>query len=222
MQTSEQLNELAAALAKAQGLFSPAAKDAKNDAFKRDGKASRYADIAAVWEAVRKPLSDNGLCAIQQPVRTADGLAITTRILHSSGQWIEFDALTVPLSKTDAHGVGSATTYGRRFSLCAALGIVADEDDDGNAAAGKGGGPANTDEVSAPAPAGTRKLSKPQARPEYDKLVKEFQAIQDPAELAAWGAANKARLDAMPDDWQISLKNEYADHKAALMGRAAQ
>lgn len=81
------------------------------------------------------------------------------------------------------------------------------------------GEPAN--EVSAPAAVGTRRLSKPDARPEYEKLIKEFTAIQDPATLAQWGALNKARLDAMPEDWQITLKHEYSEHKSSLMKRAA-
>lgn len=221
MQTSEQINELAGALAKAQGQFSPAAKDAENAAFKQGNKTSKYADIAAVWEAIRKPLSENGLAVMQQAARQDNGVAVTTQIVHSSGQWMRFDPLIIPMAKQDAHGVGSATTYGRRFSLCAALGIVADADDDGNEASGKHHTNGNA-EISAPAAPGTRKLSKGDARPEYDKLVKEFTAIQDPNELAQWGAMNKARLDAMPEDWQISLKDEYADHKASLIGRAAQ
>jgi len=137
MQTSEQINELAGALAKAQGQFAAAAKDAQNLAFMRGNKASKYADIAAVWEAIRKPLSENGLAVIQQASRADAGVAITTQIIHSSGQWMRLEPLVVPMMKQDAHGVGSATTYGRRFALCAALGIVADEDDDGNAASGK-------------------------------------------------------------------------------------
>lgn len=142
MQTSEQINELAGALAKAQGRFCPATKDAENGAFKNGSKVSKYADIAAVWEAIRKPLSENGLAVIQQASRLDAGVAITTQIIHSSGQWMRLEPLVVPMMKQDAHGVGSATTYGRRFALCAALGIVADEDDDGNAASGKT--PANT------------------------------------------------------------------------------
>lgn len=69
---------------------------------------------------------------------------------------------------------------------------------------------------------GERQLSKAQARPEYDKLVKEMEACQSTVELEQWGARNKPRLSAMPDDWQQSLRNEYADHKANLIGRAAQ
>ncbi len=222
METSEQINELAAALSKAQGSFSPAMKDAENPAFMRGKVASKYADIAAVWEAVRKPLSDNGLSVIQQAARVPDGVAITTQLMHASGQWMRFDPLTVPMAKQDAHGLGSATTYGRRFSLCAVLGIVADADDDGNEASGKGH-PARA-ETAPPAPAAApeRTLSKDQARPEYTKLVNELQAQPTVADLEAWGKRNKPRLDAMPEDWQISLKNEYSDHKANLMQVAAQ
>ena len=67
-----------------------------------------------------------------------------------------------------------------------------------------------------------RPLTKAQARPEYDKLVKEIQAQPTVTDLEAWGMRNKPRLDAMPPDWQQSLKNEYTDHKANLKGRAAQ
>jgi hypothetical protein len=76
------------------------------------------------------------------------GVSVTTRLIHSSGQWIEFGPLTVPMSKQDAHGVGSATTYARRYGLSAALGIVAD-DDDGNAAVGNGSGAASSSKPSA-------------------------------------------------------------------------
>jgi hypothetical protein len=131
MRYSEQISEIAAALSKAQGAMQAAIKDSINPAFR-----SKYADLAASVEAARKPLADNGLAVIQEAVRVDSGIAVSTRILHASGQWIDFDALVIPLAKADAHGIGSATTYGRRYSLGAALGLVA-EDDDGNAAAGK-------------------------------------------------------------------------------------
>jgi hypothetical protein len=137
MKTSEQITDIAGALAKAQGAIAPAVKDSENAAFKHGTKVSKYADLAAVWGACRKPLADNALAVLQEVCRAEGGVAVTTRITHASGQWIEFEPLTVPVSKNDAHGVGSATTYGRRFSLSAALGIVADDDDDGNGAAGK-------------------------------------------------------------------------------------
>lgn len=128
MKTSEQIEKLAEALSKAQGAMDAADKDAINPHF---GK--KYADLASVWRACRKPLADNGLSVIQSPEVSANGLEITTRLMHSSGQWME-STLPMHPTKNDPQGVGSAITYGRRYGLCSMLGIVADEDDDGNGA----------------------------------------------------------------------------------------
>ena len=54
--------------------------------------------------------------------------------MHTSGEWIETDPLTLRAVKTDPQGAGSAVTYGRRYSLSAALGVAWDDDDDGNEA----------------------------------------------------------------------------------------
>lgn len=134
MRTSEQINELATALAKAQAAMQPAVKDAVNPAFR-----SKYADLAAVWDACRKPLTSNGIATMQDVEATEAGIAVTTRLVHTSGQWVEFGPLVVPLTKRDAHGVGSATSYGKRYGLSAAVGIVSD-DDDGNGAVGRTNG----------------------------------------------------------------------------------
>lgn len=133
MKTSDNINELAAASAKAQGQMNPAIKDSLNPAYK-----SKYADLNAVWEACRKPLADNGLTVWQDVTTTESfhGIAVTTRLVHVSGQWVEFGPLAIPLSKHDAHGIGSATSYAKRYAVAAALGITT-EDDDGNAAVGK-------------------------------------------------------------------------------------
>lgn len=131
MRTSEQINEIATACAKAQVALKPAAKDATNPAFR-----SKYADHAAIVEASRV-YAAQGVAVFQDVTLSEIGADVTTRLAHSSGQWIEFGPLTVPLSKRDAHGVGSATTYAKRYGLSAALGISAEEDDDGNEAASK-------------------------------------------------------------------------------------
>lgn len=129
MRTSEAINELAAALAKAQGAIEGAKKDSLNPHFK-----NKYADLASVWDACREQLSKNGLSVIQ-PVVTADGRTVTvTRLMHTSGQWIEDGGIPLILSKDDMQGLGSALTYSRRYGLMAMVGI-APEDDDGNAAA---------------------------------------------------------------------------------------
>ena len=131
--TSTDIGELAKALAKAQGEMQSAKFDGVNPFFSTKERQAKYATLAQVWDTCRKPLADNGL-AIVQPVDVGDGgVIVRTRLVHASGQWIE-SALTMPVDKKTAQGVGSAITYGRRYGLSAMVGVVADEDDDGNAA----------------------------------------------------------------------------------------
>lgn len=130
MKTSENVAELAAAFAQAQGALKGATRDAKNPHFRND-----YATLASVIEAGREALAKHGLSVLQGLSSADASLIVTTRLLHSSGQWIE-DSLAVPLAKHDAQGMGSAATYGRRYALAAMLGI-AQVDDDGNDAAAR-------------------------------------------------------------------------------------
>lgn len=125
---SENIGELAAALAKAQAAMPNASKDATNPHFK-----SRYADLASIWDACRKPLSDNGLAIVQAPVASEPGyVGLTTTLLHASGQWIA-ETVSAPLTQNTAQSVGSALTYLRRYALAAMVGVAPD-DDDGNTA----------------------------------------------------------------------------------------
>ena len=129
MKTSDSIKELATALAKAQAVMAGAKKDSTNPHFR-----SKYADLASIWEACRDALTSNGIAVVQMTrARPEDVVIVETRLLHSSGEWIEGELL-VPVMKADAQGYGSAITYARRYALAAAVG-VAPEDDDGNAAA---------------------------------------------------------------------------------------
>jgi hypothetical protein len=79
MHTSEQMNEIATALAKAQGQMEAATKDALNPHFKQ-----KYADLASVREAIKKPLSENGIAYIQT-VRSGEGfVSVETRLIHTA------------------------------------------------------------------------------------------------------------------------------------------
>lgn len=125
---SEQINELAAALAKAQGAMTGASKDAQNPHFK-----AKYATLDSVIDVVRAPFSENGLAYIQS-LRNVDGeRRLVTRLMHNSGQFLEDDGVPLLVDKANMQGLGSALTYARRYGLMAAAG-VAPEDDDGNAA----------------------------------------------------------------------------------------
>ena len=125
--------KLAEALAKAQAQMESASKDRTNPAFK-----SKYADLTSVWEACRSALTSNGLAVAQIMVAAPEGhVAVETRLLHSSGESLS-STCTLPATKKDAQGYGSAITYARRYGLSAMVGVVADDDDDGNAATGAG------------------------------------------------------------------------------------
>ena len=125
--------KIASAFVKAQKAFGPALKMSSNQAFKNNGKVSRYADLASCIDAVIDALNDNGIALIQRTYECKDGVMLETVFLHESGETLEAGLLHVPATKHDAHGYGSALTYARRYSLMAACGI-APEDDDGNAA----------------------------------------------------------------------------------------
>lgn len=128
MKTSEAVNELFPALQKAHAKLKPAAKDNTNPAFR-----SKYADLAAYVEVLQPIEASEGLFTVQEPTSDDSGVHVTTRICHTSGQWIEFGPLFIPANKHDAQGFGSAVSYARRYALSAAWSMVAD-DDDGNAA----------------------------------------------------------------------------------------
>jgi hypothetical protein len=124
---SDNIGELAKALAAAQDEIEDAHEDATNPHFR-----SRYATLASVRKAIRKPLVKNGL-AYSQLIEDGDGgVAITTILMHSSGQHIS-STHTMPVDKRTAQAEGSAITYGRRYALSALVGIATD-DDDGNEA----------------------------------------------------------------------------------------
>lgn len=120
---SDSVAALAAALAKAQGMMSHASKDAQNPHFR-----SRYADLAAVWSAVREPLSANGLSVVQTVAQGDGTVGVRSLLLHASGEWI-CSVLEMPVAQKTPQGYGSALTYARRYALAALVGIAQDDDD---------------------------------------------------------------------------------------------
>lgn len=129
MNKSEQINELATALSKAQGMIKGAVKDSKNPFFKSD-----YADFESVVEAIREPLLANGLSFTQMTDEDDRGLFVETVILHFTGQWMSGRYPVICKTMDDPQKVGAALTYARRFSLSSAFGVP-QIDDDGNEAA---------------------------------------------------------------------------------------
>jgi len=127
MKKSENICDLALALSVAQSEMNNPQFDSKNPHFK-----SSYASLASVRNAVVPVLARNGLSLLQDVTTTENGVTCSNLLMHKSGQWIETEGITVFVDKQNAQGIGSATTYARRFSLMALVTVVGDDDDDGN------------------------------------------------------------------------------------------
>lgn len=133
MNQSDTIGELAKALAKAQGEIEAASKDSKNPHLR-----NKYADLGAVWSAIRGPLTTNGLSITQglssEPRERDWVVSCTTRLAHASGEWLE-STLSMPAAQQKgismAQSIGMASTYARRYGLSAMVGVI-QEDNDGN------------------------------------------------------------------------------------------
>lgn len=137
MTTSEQINEVAAALATAQGEFPQIIKTSTATVTGRDGRQGysyKYADIADVLKQILPVLAKHKLAVIQPTVIDGSGLFIKTRLVHASGQWIESEYPVCSVNG-DHQKMGGAMTYARRYALCSLIGVAADEDTDGQEAA---------------------------------------------------------------------------------------
>lgn len=123
MEHSEKIDQIVNAIINLQSKMHSISKD-------KAGFRGKYAPLSSIWDGIRELLAVNELCIVQDVKHSPEGVLISTRIIHKSVQWMEFGPLLIPVQQ-NAHGIGSGVTYGRRYSLCAALGIVT-EDDDGS------------------------------------------------------------------------------------------
>jgi hypothetical protein len=129
MKQSESIDKIIPAFLKFQSQMPAVPKDSANSHFK-----NKYASLGAITEAMRPFLKENGLGYIQY-MTFKDGFQfMVTRFLHTSGQWLEDDGYLLNPTKNDPQGMGSAVTYGRRYTLTAFTGTISEDDDDGNKA----------------------------------------------------------------------------------------
>ena len=126
---SDTIGKLAGALAKAQSEMTMVEGKSINPFFN-----SKYASLATVLEVAMPALNANEIALVQgnRWDTNNNGFYITSMLMHSSGEWIKSE-IRMPIAKKDAHGIGAATTYGRRYLLSSMVG-VAQADDDGNGA----------------------------------------------------------------------------------------
>ena len=186
------MKEISAAMALAFAKIEGAVKGKTNPAFR-----SKYADLAAVVDAIKPALAEHGLW-FRQVTHPADGgVCIETVIHHSSGESLACGPLFVPASKQDAQGFGSALTYCRRYSLMAAFGVPA-EDDDANAAV-----------ASKPAQKPAERISEQESRLILDSL----------REAAMHGLESlQARFKAIPNS--PAKTQVWSEHQSSLKAAA--
>jgi ERF superfamily len=134
MQTSDEINEIAAALAKAQGIIKNPAKTRENPHFR-----STYADLATGLNGIRHALSAQEIAVVQATDINRDGVVLVTRLIHTSGQWIGCIYPVAANAATDHQKLGAALTYAKRQALFSLVGVCGeDEDDDGEGAVTRG------------------------------------------------------------------------------------
>lgn len=142
MNRSEIINDLAAALSKAQAEFSPIGK---SKTVKFNATQYKYADLADMIKATTPALSKYGLSITQELQPSGNELLLETTLMHASGQW---RTGVYPVSRcAKPQDQGSQITYARKYALQAALNIAADEDDDGQIASGNLGEPEHQKKV---------------------------------------------------------------------------
>lgn len=132
MKKSDSIVEISKALVGFRKDLKQPTKDAKNPFFK-----SSYSTLDKVIEAIDKASTEHGISFTQTAVSNEQGnVGVETLLLHTSGEFIHYDALFMKPEKQTPQAIGSAITYSRRYSISAIFGITSDEDDDGNQATG--------------------------------------------------------------------------------------
>jgi hypothetical protein len=234
MKTSDSINEIAAALAKAQSEMKNAHLNKVNPHFK-----SKYADLAGIRDAVTPALSKNGIAVVQGTevsVSQMGHMVVYTRLVHSSGQWIESE---FPIAIDKPQAMGSAYTYAKRYSLSAICNIAADEDDDANAA--NDSKPAHDRaphiqtapklsvhaerERSVPDTAdisGTKGAPKNEsAKKLYETLIVQMRQAQSIEGLKTWLKLCRTEIETLPDEYMAYFDEAYENHRDSLTARAA-
>ena len=200
-QQSESVAALAKALVATQGKLQGVTKSSQ-------GYNYQYVDLAAVWDAIRKPLTANGLAVAQTTTYTASGEpVIVTTLLHTSGEWMRGELLVRP-AKAGPQSLGSAITYGRRYALMGVVG-VAPADDDGVAASDDG----NTKSAAKPKGKATPRVRPPAHEPD-EKARDHFRELF--RECVEQGISTKELATLNDDDSVEDIREAYKKNRALL------
>jgi len=199
------LNELATALVQFQSEVGAIPKDSSNPFFK-----SRYAGLPQVVETAGPILAKHGL-SISQHIGYEDGHdTLETWLLHTSGQFL-VSRMRLHLVKDDPQGQGSAVTYARRYSYMSILSLVADDDDDGNAASQPRQAPRQQSAPQqAPQAGAGNPISEKQAKALY-AITKSAGVELKSACMERWGKPEKQLTSKEASVWIDELQNKKTE-----------
>ena len=112
-------------------------KELKHAKKSETGAFSKYADLASVYDAIKKPLVDNGFAYFHGMVAGEDGQQyVETLLMHESGGVFKTQIPAIN-RKGDMMGLGSAITYAKRYGISMVIGLASEEDDDAKDASKK-------------------------------------------------------------------------------------
>lgn len=131
MKKSESVKNIATAMSRVQSQLKPIEKNVSNPITK-----SKYTPLDKIVEYLLPIISAEGLSFTQFPVADGSKVGVETLLMHTSGEWIEFEPFMMEIAEnkrmTGAQEAGSIVTYAKRYSISAIFGLVSDEDKDGN------------------------------------------------------------------------------------------
>lgn len=225
MRQSPEIAKLAAALAKAQAKIQVAVADeTASIPLKSGGKYQyQYADLATVMDACRAALTSEGIAVVQVPSAAIEmrpgpppfsvaRVTVTTRILHSSGEWIE-DDLAMEAQNATPQAIGSAITYARRYALAPMVGVVVGEDDDGHAAT-HGNQPQARTERNTPWPEPPKLWQTPEAKA-LNEYLASMGCQKEDGKIVCWHATSVV-------DWQVSTMDAAWINAVAVLEKVKE
>lgn len=128
MKKSDSIAEISKAMTEFQKEVKQPFKDADNPFFK-----SKYVPLESVVEAITDIAPKHGISFTQWPLNDENGqVGVSTILMHTSGEYIEYDPVFMKAEKQTPQGYGALITYIKRYTLSAIFGITSDQDDDGN------------------------------------------------------------------------------------------
>ncbi|MDE2473081.1 MAG: ERF family protein [Bradyrhizobium sp.] len=182
---------------------------------KSGGHKIKYATLKTILETVRGPLLEQGIRIKQGATdsRSCDDgggsksrlVPVYTDLVHAISGEVERTVVEIPISRLDAQSMGSALTYGRRYSLLAALGLATDESDDDGAG-------------SMPRDLGAPIVESPDLI-ELKGLIDKIDAVTD---LAVWtkDAKIKRKIEQLNEGDVALLRSHHQAHGRKLFEQA--